>query len=131
MQKVGLMTDPNILLTARRIVELPTEPTSEERRRKKRSDDILERHAGTPIYAIDLWAAACAGQAPYFDEQGTSEHDDIFQRRFRRAQQLCATCPVINECYEKVQALPSGQQRGIWAGKAYGNHPQEKAYANQ
>ena len=52
--------------------------------------------------------AACKGQTElYFPRQGDNSS-------FARAQQICFSCPVFNEC--KEYALTNYERFGIWAG---------------
>ena len=51
--------------------------------------------------------AACKGQTElYFPRQGDNSS-------FARAQQICFSCPVFNEC--KEYALTNYERFGIWA----------------
>lgn len=52
--------------------------------------------------------AACKGKTElYFPRQGDNSS-------FARAQQICHSCPVFNDCHE--YAMTNYERFGIWAG---------------
>jgi WhiB family redox-sensing transcriptional regulator len=64
------------------------------------SDVFKEREASWRVNA------ACKGATDVFFPERGGDH--------RRAQMVCASCPVSAECLEF--ALNTGQKEGVWAG---------------
>jgi WhiB family redox-sensing transcriptional regulator len=59
--------------------------------------------------------AACRGERSHlFYSPDTAESREARLRRERQAKQLCATCPVLEECREAALAQREGY--GIWGG---------------
>ncbi len=59
--------------------------------------------------------AACRGEESHlFYSPDNAESRDARQRRERRAKQLCANCPVVEECREA--SLAQRESYGIWGG---------------
>lgn len=55
--------------------------------------------------------AACAGVAPDLFFPGRQESDVV-----RAAKQVCAVCPVIDDCLE--YSLEHGEKFGVWGGRS-------------
>lgn len=125
---MGEVVDFNVWQTARRPEQQPTPDNELPRNRKierQRNRELTERFTGPTVLAADLWAAACRGLAPAFDEQAVWEQDDRFIERYAYAARLCAGCPVMEQCRNKVMSLEEQQRLGIWAGVPYGRAPEE------
>ena len=58
----------------------------------------------------------CTGQWKLFDSTEPRDH--------AKARALCATCPMLHECYERLQLSiavdTSAKPRGTWAGMSFG-----------
>lgn len=69
-----------------------------------------------PVY--DLWEwqfnGACRTADPLLFFHPDGERGGARRRREQRAKQVCASCPVINECRE--YALNTAEAYGVWGG---------------
>jgi WhiB family transcriptional regulator, redox-sensing transcriptional regulator len=63
--------------------------------------------------------ARCRDVDPELFFQADRERSSVRRRRERRAQEVCAQCPVIRECRDF--ALNSREGFGIWGGMSEGD----------
>lgn len=112
-----------------RRTDADTAPEAIARDNKARNiwDGLEAKYANDKLGPMDLWAAACNNLkfATLFDEQDDTEQDVNYTRRFHYARALCDECPMQRMCRLKVEAQPPHLQTGIWAGRPYGNAPDD------
>lgn len=68
----------------------------------------------------DRWTgAACVGQWETFDPRHDNETADEHQARVYRAQTVCGSCPIFDNCRNFAGNARPRDRVGTWAGIAY------------
>jgi len=79
--------------------------------------ELVTSRLGIPHETEQSWRelAACSGDmGALFYPPVSSERRSVKTGREARAKQVCATCPVRDQCLD--QALAVGERYGIWGG---------------
>lgn len=68
----------------------------------------------------DRWTgAACHGMWATFDPRHDDEHQDDYTARVHRAQTICRTCPILDDCRDFAGNARPRDRTGTWAGIPY------------
>lgn len=68
----------------------------------------------------DRWdGAACLGDWATFDPRHDRENETDYLDRVRRAQTVCARCPIFDDCRGYASGARPRDRAGVWAGQPY------------
>ncbi|MBB0969756.1 hypothetical protein G6016_12475 [Dietzia aerolata] len=68
----------------------------------------------------DRWTgAACLGRWDLFDPRRDDEDQEHYTARVYRAQTICGTCPILDDCRGYASNARPRHRVGTWAGQPY------------